>query len=167
VALERQDFDSPLPDAPVWDPGEATRSEEAVIVTNDWDELRRFMWNYVGIVRSDERLVRASRRIALLKEEIREYYFRHLVTGDLLELRNIADIAELIITRRRVPTGEPRPSLQRRPSGLGRYLPCGHRPARGCASRACARCLAHRSQPSLGKPLTRPARLAAAHMWRP
>jgi L-aspartate oxidase len=98
VALDRQEFDSPLPDAPVWDPGAATRSEEAVIVTNDWDELRRFMWNYVGIVRSDERLVRASRRIALLKEEIREYYFRHLVTGDLLELRNIADVAELIIT---------------------------------------------------------------------
>jgi L-aspartate oxidase len=98
VALADIGLESPLPDAPAWDPGAATRSEEAVIVTNDWDELRRFMWNYVGIVRSDERLVRASRRIALLKEEIREYYFRHLVTGDLLELRNIADVAELIIT---------------------------------------------------------------------
>jgi L-aspartate oxidase len=98
MALSGGELDSSLPEPPAWDPGEATRSEEAVIVTNDWDELRRFMWNYVGIVRSDERLVRASRRIALLKEEIREYYFRHLVTGDLLELRNIADIAELIIT---------------------------------------------------------------------
>jgi L-aspartate oxidase len=96
-ALERHPFDS-LPEPPAWDPGQATTSEEAVIVTNDWDELRRFMWNYVGIVRSDRRLVRASRRIALLKEEIREYYFRHLVTLDLLELRNIADVAELIIT---------------------------------------------------------------------
>jgi len=96
-ALGEQELDT-LPAAPDWDPGTATTSEEAVIVTNDWDELRRFMWNYVGIVRSDRRLVRASRRIALLKEEIREYYFRHLVTMDLLELRNIADVAELIIT---------------------------------------------------------------------
>jgi L-aspartate oxidase len=96
-ALEQSAFDS-LPEPPAWDPGQATTSEEAVVVTNDWDELRRFMWNYVGIVRSDRRLVRASRRIALLKEEIREYYFRHLVTLDLLELRNIADVAELIIT---------------------------------------------------------------------
>jgi L-aspartate oxidase len=98
VAVAQKQFDSALPTPPAWDPGGATRSEEEVIVTNDWDELRRFMWNYVGIVRSDRRLVRASRRIALLKEEIREYYFRHLVTRDLLELRNIADVAELIIT---------------------------------------------------------------------
>jgi L-aspartate oxidase len=95
TAIRRDDH---LPDPPAWDPGEATISEEAVIVTNDWDELRRCMWNYVGIVRSDRRLVRASRRIALLKEEIREYYFKHLVTLDLLELRNIGDVAELITT---------------------------------------------------------------------
>ena len=98
VALRELDRSDGLPDTPDWDPGGATTSQEGVIVTNDWDELRRCMWNYVGIVRSDRRLVRASRRIALLKEEIREYYFQHFVTLDLLELRNIADVAELIIT---------------------------------------------------------------------
>jgi L-aspartate oxidase len=92
------DLGAQLAFPPHWDPGTATTSEEAVIVTNDWDELRRCMWNYVGIVRSNRRLFRASRRIALLKEEIREYYWSHFVTMDLLELRNIADVAELIIT---------------------------------------------------------------------
>ena len=86
-----------FPAVPDWDAGQAAPSDEAVIVAHNWDEIRRLMWNYVGIVRTTRRLERAQRRIALLQEEIREYYWKHLVTQDMLELRNIATVAELIV----------------------------------------------------------------------
>lgn len=85
------------PNVPEWQIGDAQPSDEAVVVAHSWDEVRRLMWNYVGIVRSDSRLRRASRRLAVLEEEIREYYWRHVVTRDLLELRNIQTVAQLII----------------------------------------------------------------------
>lgn len=80
-----------------WDPGSAVTSDEMVVVSQNWEEIRRLMWNYVGIVRTGKRLARARRRLDMLREEIREYYWQYKVTRDVIELRNIADVAHLIV----------------------------------------------------------------------
>lgn len=82
---------------PEWKCGEAVSSDEAVVVEHNWNEVRTAMWDYVGIVRTERRLARARSRIRNLRQEIKQYYGDYLVTSDLLELRNIADVAELII----------------------------------------------------------------------
>lgn len=84
-------------DIPVWDDSQVSNSDEEVVISHNWHELRLFMWDYVGIVRSDKRLERALRRCSMLQQEIEEYYRHFRVSNHLLELRNLVQVAELII----------------------------------------------------------------------
>ncbi len=85
------------PSLPIWDESRVTDADEEVLITHTWDELRRFMWNYVGIVRTDKRLSRALHRIHMLRDEVQEFYQHFKISNDLIEMRNLLQVAELIV----------------------------------------------------------------------
>jgi L-aspartate oxidase len=88
---------SPPPALPDWDSGDAQQSDELVVIKQTWEEVRRFMWNYVGIVRTHRRLKRAQRRVELVVDEINKYYWDFRITKDLIELRNLTMVAEMVV----------------------------------------------------------------------
>ena len=86
-----------LPYVPKWDESRVKDADESIMVSHNWDELRRFMWDFVGIVRTDSRLERAKRRIDLLNQEVSEHYGKYRISSDLIELRNLLQVANLIV----------------------------------------------------------------------
>ena len=96
ILAEIENIEEPA-DLPAWDDSQVTDADEEIVVAHNWDELRRFMWDYVGIVRTNKRLQRARSRVDLLHTEIKEYYSNFKINGDLIELRNLVQVAELII----------------------------------------------------------------------
>ena len=97
IANDISDAQGRCADIPDWDESRVTDSDENVILSHNWSELRRCMWNYVGIVRTNKRLERAARRIGLLKQEVHDYYSNYRVNSDLIELRNLIHVAELMV----------------------------------------------------------------------
>jgi len=95
--IDEHPHEQPHWSIPNWDESQVTNSDEDVIISHNWEELRRFMWDYVGIVRTDKRLQRARRRVRLLDQEVAEYYSNYKISSDLIELRNLMTVAELII----------------------------------------------------------------------
>jgi L-aspartate oxidase len=85
------------PEIPAWEHGDTTPPDELVVIYHNWDELRRLMWDYVSIVRSDNRLKRAATRLRNLRKEVREFYWGHRVNADILELRNLVAVAALVV----------------------------------------------------------------------
>ena len=101
-------FAPPAPDIPAWEHGDTAEPDELVVIYHNWDEIRRLMWDYVSIVRTDNRLRRATARLRNLKKEVREFYWGHRVNADILELRNLVAVAGLIVecaTRRKESRG--------------------------------------------------------------
>jgi L-aspartate oxidase len=95
--IDNWDSHAQVPQIRAWDESRVTDSDEEVVIAQTWGEIRRFMWNYVGIVRTTKRLERAKHRIDTLRQEVKEYYAHFRVTPDLIELRNLVEVADLII----------------------------------------------------------------------